>query len=83
MLMMRLASNDRFGKGWAIDAVAEHLIFAAIVTLWGTVDIDVEVDVGRVVSDRIQCNGAVKLVPGGVVCTGGLASEGVQVIWYC
>ena len=28
------------------------------------------------------CNGSAKRVPGGVVCTGGLESEGVQVIWY-
>ena len=28
------------------------------------------------------CNGAAKRVPGGVVCIGGLASEGVLVVWY-
>ena len=27
------------------------------------------------------CNGAVKVVPGGVVRIGGLASEGVLVVW--
>ena len=32
-------------------------------------------------SGRIPCNGAVKRVPGGVVCVEGLASEGVLVIW--
>ena len=30
-----------------------------------------------------SCNGATERVPGGAICTGGLASEGVQVIWYC
>ena len=29
-----------------------------------------------------RCNRAVKRVPGGVICTNGLASEGVQSIWY-
>ena len=29
------------------------------------------------------CNGDVDWVPGGVVCIGGLASEGVLAIWFC
>ena len=46
-----------------------------------TVDITVDVDLGRAVSDRITCNGAVEQVPGDVICTGRLASEGVWAIW--
>ena len=29
------------------------------------------------------CNRAVKRVPRGIVCIGGLASEGVLVVWSC
>ena len=53
-------------------------MFATIMTPRGNVD----VDVGRDVSERITCNGAAKRVPGSIVCTGELASEGVRVIWY-
>ena len=51
-----------------------------IVTPRSTVDVAVDVDVGRDVSGRIPCNGYEQWVLGGVVCTGGLASEGVRVI---
>ena len=42
--------------------------------------ITIDVDIDCSVSVRIPCNGAVKRVPGGVVCIGGLASEGVWAI---
>ena len=29
-----------------------------------------------------SCNVALEPVPGGIACSGGLVSEGVQVIWY-
>ena len=41
----------------------------------------VDVDVVCAVLGRISCNGAMKRVPGCVVCTGGFVSEGVRVIW--
>ena len=47
-----------------------------------TVYISVDVDVDWAMLVRIPFNGSVKRVTGGVVCTGGLASEGVWSIWY-
>ena len=48
----------------------------------GIIDIAVDIDVYRATLDRISCHGEVKGFPGGVVCTGGLASEGIWFIWF-
>ena len=61
--------------------MVERLLFTTIMVPCKTVDITVDVDLGRAVSDRITCNGAVEQVPGDVICTGRLASEGVWAIW--
>ena len=45
------------------------------------VDVYVNVAHIRLRPDRIPCNGAVKRIPGGIISTGGLESEGVWDIW--
>ena len=58
------------------------LLFVIIMVPHGIIVVTVEVEVCWAVLIRIPCNRAVQRVPGGVFCTGGLASEGVRVIWY-
>ena len=67
----------RSDNGRAIDAAAERSLFVTIVMQRRTV----YVDVVQSVPGRIPCNRSVKRVPGGVVCTGILVSEGDQLIW--
>ena len=74
MLMTGIASDDGCGNGRALEIAAEHSLFATIVIPHGTVDVAVDVDVDWAVLDSITCDRAVKRVPGGVVCTGRLAS---------
>ena len=64
----------RHKNRWAIDLAEEHSLFAKIVMLPETVDVAISVDLVLAVFGRIPCNGAVKQVFGGVVCTGRLAS---------
>ena len=49
----------------------------------GTVYVAVYVDVYQAVPGRIPCNGGVKRFPRGIVRIGGLASEGIRVVWSC
>ena len=45
-----------------------------------TVDVSVGIDIDWAMLYRIPCNMAVKWVPGGVICTGGLENEGVWAV---
>ena len=81
MLMMGLASDNGHFNGRDLDVAADHSLFATIVTPLWTVELSVYIDLDWGVLVRITCNGAVKRVPGGTSCTGGLESEGVWLIW--
>ena len=81
MMKTGIASNDGHGNGGGLNAAAEHLLSEIILMPCGTVDMGIDVYVDSAVPDRITCNRANKRVPGGIVNTGGLASEGVRVIW--
>ena len=70
-------------NGQDIDIATEHLLFENIVMLRGTLDVAADVDIVWAVSGMIPCNGDTNQVPGGVVCTGVLASVVVWVIWCC
>ena len=65
---------------WTVfNEVSECLLFAEILVPRRTLDVDIDVYVRRYwdVLSRIPFNGAKQRFPGDVVCTGGLASEGV------
>ena len=72
----------RLGNGWDLGVAADCLMFVTIVVPCRTVDVTIDVEVGRAVLGRISCNRSVKRFPGDVIRTNGLANEGVQVIWY-
>ena len=78
-----LQRKIRCGNARDLDLSADRLLFEKILLSRRTVDVTIDVDVGRAMSDMITCNGAVNRVPGGVVIICALASEGVQVIWPC
>ena len=56
------SSNGRY-----IGTVADILLFAEIVTLWGTlnvyVEVDIDIDAEQAVLDRIPCNSVKEAVP--------------------
>ena len=78
-----LQRRIRRNNGRYIDTAVGRSLAVMIVTPRGTVDVAIDVDVGQDVSGDISFNGDVKWFPGGVVCTGIFASEGVQVICPC
>ena len=51
-------------------------MFASIVMLCGTIDIDLYIHIVRAVLGRITCNRDMKRIPPGVVCTSGWANKG-------
>ena len=75
-----LQRRIRRNNGRYIDVAVGHLLYGMIMMTRGTINIAIDLDVGRAVLARIQCNRAEQLVPGGVVCNCGLARESVQVI---